>query len=330
MTGTFVKPLGRLFRGLLLMTVISGLGACTTAELAIDMAKKYNRTQQEDKDAQQPAPVVAQPHYKVGNPYQIAGIWYYPERDLRYDKTGIASWYGDQFAGKLTANGEIFDPELVSAAHKTLPMPSVVRVTNLDNGKSLVVRINDRGPYVSGRIIDMSRAGARLLGFKDEGIARVRVQVLTEQSLRLEQLAKQGQFPLLTEAAKAPVPETVAVSKPAVSLRAKTTRAAAQKPKSGSSAVELLASSRGLGVLETAPVETDIWVQIGAFHSEANAKNLLQTFDTLSPGSIFQISRNGRLLYRARLGPLNTVTEADQLLDKILQRGFDGAEIVVD
>ena len=201
MTGTFVKPLGRLFRGLLLMAVISGLGACTTAELAIDMAKKYNKTQQEDKDAQQPAPVVAQPHYKVGNPYQIAGIWYYPERDLRYDKTGIASWY-EQFAGKLTANGEIFDPELVSAAHKTLPMPSVVRVTNLDNGKSLVVRINDRGPYVSGRIIDMSRAGARLLGFKDEGIARVRVQVLTEQSLRLEQLAKQGRFPLLAEASK--------------------------------------------------------------------------------------------------------------------------------
>ena len=82
--------------------------------------------------------------------------------------------------------------------------------------------------------------------------------------------------------------------------------------------------------METAPVKTDIWVQIGAFHSETNAKNLLQTFDTLSPGSIFQISRDGRLLYRARLGPLNTVTEADQLLDKILQRGFDGAEIVVD
>ena len=92
MTGTFVKPLGRLFRGLLLMAVISGLGACTTAELAIDMAKKYNKTQQEDKDAQQPAPVVAQPHY-VGNPYQIAGIWYYLN-DLRYDKTGIVHGMG--------------------------------------------------------------------------------------------------------------------------------------------------------------------------------------------------------------------------------------------
>ena len=95
-------------------------------------------------------------------------------------------------ANNSTANGEIFDPELVSAAHKTLPMPSVVRVTNLDNGKSLVVRINDRGPYVTGRIIDMSRAGARLLGFKDKGIARVRVQMLTEQSLHLEKLAKDG------------------------------------------------------------------------------------------------------------------------------------------
>ena len=330
MTGLFAQSLARLARNVLPMTLVFGLAACSTAELAIDMAKKYNKATKEDEATQQAISVVAQPHYKVGNPYQIAGIWYYPERDLRYDKTGIASWYGDQFAGKLTANGEIFDPELVSAAHKTLPMPSVVRVTNLDNGKSLVVRVNDRGPYVSGRIIDMSRAGARLLGFKDEGIARVRVQVLTEQSLRLEQLAKQGQFPLLSDASKAPLPETVAVSKPTVSLRAKTTRAVAQKPKSSSSAVELLASSRGLGVLETAPVQTDIWVQVGAFHSETNAQSLLQKFENLSPGTIFQISRDGRLLYRARLGPLDTVSEADRLLDKILQRGFDGAEIVVD
>ena len=135
------------------------------------------------------------PRYKVGNPYKVAGIWYYPERNLTYDETGIGSWYGDEFAGKLTANGEIFDPELVTAAHKTLPMPSVVRVTNLDNGKSLVVRINDRGPFVAGRIIDLSREAARRIGYKDNGLARVRVQVLAEQSLRLEKLAKNGEFP---------------------------------------------------------------------------------------------------------------------------------------
>ena len=161
-----------------LFAVLIGLSSCTTAELAIDLAKKKYRDKADEEVSG--TKVVAQPHYKVGNPYQIAGKWYYPERDLRYDNTGIASWYGDQFAGKLTANGEIFDPELISAAHKTLPMPSVVRVTNLDNGKSLVVRINDRGPYVTGRIIDMSRAGARLLGFKDDGIARVRVQLLID------------------------------------------------------------------------------------------------------------------------------------------------------
>ena len=118
-----------------ILTVLQG---CSSVELAIDLYKKQKRDTTEEA-------VVAAPRYKVGNPYKEAGVWYYPERDLTYDDTGIGSWYGDEFAGKLTANGEIFDPELVTAAHKTLPMPSVVRVTNLDNGKSLVVRINDRG-----------------------------------------------------------------------------------------------------------------------------------------------------------------------------------------
>ena len=316
----------RMFLRLLAVTI--GVSSCTTAELAIDLAKKKYREKTDEEVAE--TRVIAQPHYKIGNPYQISGKWYYPDRDLRYDNTGIASWYGDQFAGKLTANGEIFDPELVSAAHKTLPMPSVVRVTNLDNGKSLVVRINDRGPYVTGRIIDMSRAGARLLGFKDEGIARVRIQLLTEQSLRLEKLAKQGQFPLLSDDNDLLLPQTVAVSKPNVNLRAKTTRALAQKPRSSSSAVDLLASSRGINVVETKPMKTDIWVQIGAFHSETNAQNLINQFTELSSGTIFQITKDGRILYRARLGPLSSVNEADHLLHKILQRGFDGAEIVVD
>ena len=213
-------------RKIILVGIFGLLGACTTAELAIDLAKK-RVNEKEAAEVGQNA-VMANPHYKVGNPYQIEGIWYYPERDLTYDKTGIASWYGDEFGGRLTANGEIFDPALVSAAHKTLPMPSVVRVTNLDNGKSLVVRINDRGPYVSGRIIDMSREAARLLGFKDNGIARVRVKLLVEQTLRLEELARNGKFPLLSDDS-APLPETVAAGKPAVSLSARTTRANPRK-----------------------------------------------------------------------------------------------------
>ena len=302
------------------------VSACSTAELAIDLAKKQKIKEKAETETPE---VVAQPHYKVGNPYQIAGIWYYPDRDLTYDKTGIASWYGDEFGGRLTANGEIFDPALVSAAHKTLPMPSVVRVTNLDNGKSLVVRVNDRGPYVSGRIIDMSREGARLLGFKDEGIARVRVKLLVEQSLRLEELARNGEFPLLSDDT-GPLPETAAAGKPSVTLSARTTRAKPQKKKSGESALDLLSHSRSVNVIDTQPLTTDIWIQIGAFHSEDNAKNLLTQFLDLKNGTVFESIKDGRVLYRARLGPIQTVEQADSLLKQIYSRGFEGADIVVD
>ena len=147
------------------------LSACTSVELVVDLYKKQNR------DTAKSA-VVAAPRYKVGKPYKVGGIWYYPERNLTYDETGIGSWYGDEFAGKLTANGEIFDPELVTAAHKTLPMPSVVRVTNLDNGKSLVVRINDRGPFAGDRVIDLAHGAASELGLTSSGIAQVRLEVL--------------------------------------------------------------------------------------------------------------------------------------------------------
>ena len=127
--------------------------------------------------------------YMVGQPYQISGRTYYPREDFGYDRTGVASWYGSDFHGRRTANGETYDMNALTAAHTTLPMPTIVRVTNLDNGRSVVVRINDRGPFADDRIIDMSRAGARELGFADKGLARVRVAVLREASLRLKQAA---------------------------------------------------------------------------------------------------------------------------------------------
>jgi len=101
--------------------------------------------------------------YKVGQPYQVDNVWYYPREQPDYDETGIASWYGPTFYGHHTANGEMYDGNLLTAAHKTLPMPVNVRVTNLDNGKSLIVRVNDRGPYARGRIIDLSKRAAELL-----------------------------------------------------------------------------------------------------------------------------------------------------------------------
>jgi rare lipoprotein A len=114
--------------------------------------------------------------YRVGKPYTVAGQVYVPEEDTHYRAEGLASWYGDDFHGRLTANGEVFDMASLTAAHPTLPMPCYARVTNLSNGKSLIVRVNDRGPYHGNRVMDVSSRAADLLEFKGNGIARVRVE----------------------------------------------------------------------------------------------------------------------------------------------------------
>lgn len=114
--------------------------------------------------------------YRIGKPYWIGGRMYVPAEDENYRAEGLASWYGPDFHGKRTANKEIFDMHSVSAAHPTLPMPSYVRVTNLGNGRSIIVRVNDRGPYHANRIIDVSVKTADMLGFSGNGVARVRVE----------------------------------------------------------------------------------------------------------------------------------------------------------
>lgn len=114
--------------------------------------------------------------YRVGKPYVVAGRTYVPEENVNYRAEGMASWYGDAFHGRLTANGEVFDMASLTAAHPTLPIPSYARVTNVKNGKSLIVRVNDRGPYHGNRLIDVSNKAAELLEFKGNGIARVRVE----------------------------------------------------------------------------------------------------------------------------------------------------------
>jgi peptidoglycan lytic transglycosylase len=113
---------------------------------------------------------------QLGEPYKVAGKWYYPKEDKRYKKIGAASWYGDAFHGRLTANGEIYDQTHLTAAHPTMPLPSYARVTNLLNGSSVIVRVNDRGPYARGRIIDLSRRAAEMLDYSNTGIAKVKVE----------------------------------------------------------------------------------------------------------------------------------------------------------
>ncbi|HTH18117.1 MAG TPA: septal ring lytic transglycosylase RlpA family protein, partial [Magnetospirillum sp.] len=130
-------PRGTRAAALLLSTAL--LSGCAEMNLFGHYAKKATSGDEPPASASTAAPT-----YKVGKPYQVGGVWYYPKEDFDYDETGIASWYGPDFHAKTTANGEVFDQNAVTAAHKTLPMPSVVRVTNLENGRSLIVRVNDR------------------------------------------------------------------------------------------------------------------------------------------------------------------------------------------
>ena len=322
------------FRHLKLALLLLLLAGCSTAELTVDLIKKSKKRAQQVEIAKavEEGAITANPVYKIGNPYQVGGVWYYPERDLAYDETGIGSWYGDEFAGRLTANGEIFDPDMVTAAHKTLPMPNVVRVTNLDNGKSLVVRINDRGPFVAGRIIDLSREAARLIGYRDQGIARVRVQVLAEQTLRLEKLAKNGNFLEITGDVSA-MPTVAAVEQPEVSMTATSSSGKtvdSDVENDNVSALELLARSRVGEVITVAPIETQIWVQVGAFYAEANASNVLAKVEGVGAGQVSPIDVSGQTLHRVRIGPLNSVEAADRALDGVIGLGFSGARIVVD
>lgn len=115
-------------------------------------------------------------HHKLGKPYRIAGRLYVPRHEPGYNRVGIASWYGDLFHGRLTANGEVYDMNSLTAAHPTLPLPSYVKVTNLANGKQVLLRVNDRGPYAHDRIIDLSRKASEILDTKRQGIAKVRVE----------------------------------------------------------------------------------------------------------------------------------------------------------
>lgn len=124
-------------------------------------------------------------YFKIGEPYQVYGVSYVPQDYENYEETGTASWYGEKFDGKETANGEIYKMGNITAAHRTLPLPSMVKITNLKNNKALVVRVNDRGPFAKERVIDVSEKAADLLGFKNQGTALVKVQLLRNDTDRL-------------------------------------------------------------------------------------------------------------------------------------------------
>jgi rare lipoprotein A len=278
--------------------------------------------------------------YKVGQPYQIDGTWYYPAEDWNYDETGIASWYGEQFHGKYTANGEVFDLNQVTAAHRTLPMPTVVRVTNLDNGRSIAVRVNDRGPYARGRIIDMSRRAAQLLGFEGQGTAKVHVQIMVPESIQVASLAgRRGTEPALAAAPPpqaAPVPPVAAEPLPAppgVSVAANKpvplpTPPAPQSlpPQPGQPIAEAPLPER----VQVVPVQpTGIYIQAGAFANADRAVQLKARLEKYGPVNVTTAKVSGMNMYRVRVGPVPSVDQADALLNQVINTSPE-ARIVVN
>jgi len=267
--------------------------------------------------------------YKIGNPYQIGDTWYYPREQPDYDETGIASWYGPTFYGHHTANGEMYDGSLMTAAHRTLPMPVNVRVTNLDNGKSVIVRVNDRGPYAKGRIIDLSEAAARALDVIRTGTARVRVTYVG----RSDSSAPYTPPEIVAAVPAAPTTkvDTAALSVvPGATVDPPVKVAELPQPTSLPEPPPP-ANTQPTGQVTKVPVpaSTHLYVQMGAFSTRANADRLKSR---IGDSSVFisPIQRGSQKLYRVRSGPYDDVASADAALARITRLGNNDAQIVVD
>jgi rare lipoprotein A len=268
--------------------------------------------------------------YKVGQPYQIDNVWYYPREQPDYDETGIASWYGPTFYGHRTANGEMYDGNQLTAAHRTLPMPVNVRVTNLDNGKSIIVRVNDRGPYARGRIIDLSSHAAQLLDVVRTGTARVRVTYLARADLNGG--PPPAETPPEIASALPAVPSGKVDSSglniiPGAPVAPPVAMAALPAPPPSAPAPAVAAPSEEVTKVPV-PAVTHLYIQVGAFSKLENAKSLLNKLG--GNLHISTLQRGGQTLYRVRSGPLNSVADADAALARVTGLGSNDAQIIVD
>jgi rare lipoprotein A len=287
--------------------------------------------------ASSPTAQAGQGIYKVGQPYQINGTWYYPAEDFAYDETGIASWYGQEFHGKYTANGEVFDLNALTAAHRTLPMPSIVQVTNLENGRSIELRVNDRGPYARGRIIDVSRRAAQLLGFEGQGTAKVRVKILVPESIQVASLARRNgaedRF-AADQARAAPVaPVVVQPLAPLPGVRVASAEPPPMPPLAAApvSPPPVIAPPPLPEKVAVVPVKpTQIYIQAGAFALAGNAMKVKSRLEPIGPVKVQGARVNGIDVYRVRLGPIGSVDDADKMLERVVATGLADARIVVD
>ena len=237
--------------------------------------------------------------YKVGDPYIVSGTKYHPKADDTYDKIGLASWYGAQFHGRKTANGEIYNMNHLTAAHTTLPMPSFVKVTNLSNGRWLVLRVNDRGPFVGNRLIDVSRRSAQLLGFQDKGVTKVRVQAV-------------------------PHPDAIPAANSTLTI---TNKAVLQKPILKITPLferKITPSKRVVSDKK----KYDIYIHVGNYPSKKKAEAVISDLSHLKKGLAYKIIKlMGKELFRVQFGGFKTMENAEITLGRVLSRGHNTAQI---
>jgi rare lipoprotein A len=273
----------------------------------------------------------ADPRFKIGKPYAINGVWYRPRVDWSYEEVGMASWYGPQFHKEATANGERFDMHAISAAHRTLPLPSIVEVTNLENGKRLKLRVNDRGPFARDRIIDLSKAAAKMLGFHEDGTAKVRVKLVIDESMRLA-----GLNPALAErmthkradARVAAASTKLAADAGAARPTERYQVASIAVPSAADPNQARTASNRSDSPARNG--DSRAFVQAGAFADGDNASRAGSRLSHLAPVVITYGGLNGRNLYRVRLGPLPSSQQAHQVLAEVARAGFADSKVIME
>lgn len=275
--------------------------------------------------------------YFVGRPYQVAGRWYTPKEQPNYDKVGEASWYGEAFHARRTSNGEWFDMNDLTAAHPTLPLPSYAKVTNLNNGREIVVRLNDRGPFVDDRMIDLSKRSADALGYKNRGKAKVRVQWIAYAPLNDKGY---GHLAMMNNQLRegASLRQLAAVStrkasKTMVASAEPPPPAAEQASESADDSGNMTTVSYTPAPAPQPPANDDQYatagfvVHVATFANRDNADAAYEELSTAMDLQMFRFEGDNGPLYRIQTRAVPDETTAAQLLYQLQDRGFAGAKI---
>ena len=255
--------------------------------------------------------------YHVGKPYQVAGKWFHPKEQPGYDRKGAASWYGEAFHRRKTSNGEYFDMNMLSAAHPTLPLPSYARVTNLANGKQIVVRINDRGPFVGTRIIDLSKASASALDFKNKGKAEVRVQWIGKAPLN----DSGTHLAMMNRKVSSGASMGKLIAAAGGSARGGNDVQVAEAP---SETAPLMQQANYEPAPKPARNQAQI-IQIGAFRSLDGAENARQGLSAIGPVQVYKWQTNDGALYKVQMGPFMSDVGARNALAAVHEQGYGQA-----